>query len=72
MDRTTRQTCPWFGAHKTELGTAAIIAALGVGSGIALPEDQSMPYPHNRIIAVRRTLAQQNAALLVGVSGLVY
>ena len=40
--------------HKVELGTAAIIAVLGVGLGFALPEDQSMPHRFNRFITVRR------------------
>ena len=38
--------------HRVELGTAATVFVLGVGLGLALPEDQSMPYPYNRIITV--------------------
>ena len=50
-----QEACPRrsvVATHKFELGTAAVILALGVGLGFALPEDQSMPHPYNRIITV--------------------
>ena len=37
---------------KVELITAFAILALGIGVGLAVPEDQSMPHGFNRIITV--------------------
>ncbi len=54
MDPSTPSKNSFMAIHKVELGTAAIIAVLGVGLGLALPEDQSMPHRFNRIITVRR------------------
>ena len=54
MDSNTPSKVSFMAMHKVELGTATIIAVLGVGLGLALPEDQSMPHRFNRIITVRR------------------
>jgi len=54
MDSNNPSKGSFMTIHKVELGTAAIIAVLGVGLGLALPEDQSMPHRFNRIITVRR------------------
>lgn len=40
--------------NKVELTTAFVILVLGVGLGLALPEDQSMPHRFNRVITVIR------------------
>ena len=43
---------PFWITHRVELATAFIIAVLGITLGLVLPEDQSIPYPYNRIITV--------------------
>ncbi|DBA79809.1 TPA: hypothetical protein ACH3X1_008470 [Trebouxia sp. C0004] len=52
MDSNTPSKGSFMAIHKVELGTAAVIAVLGVGLGLALPEDQSVPHRFNRIITV--------------------
>ena len=57
QDQDARSKVPFLRAHKVELVTTLIIMVLGVGLGMALPEDQSMPHKFNRIITVRSCLA---------------
>ncbi|KAL0032185.1 hypothetical protein WJX77_009515 [Trebouxia sp. C0004] len=52
MDSNTPSKGSFMAIHKVELGTAAVIAVLGVGLGLALPEDQSVPHRFNRIITI--------------------
>lgn len=52
MEQNPQQSRSLLAMHRVELGTAATVFVLGVGLGLALPEDQSMPYPYNRIITI--------------------
>lgn len=53
MDPSSRSKSSFLRTHKVELGTAAVLLVLGIGLGLALPEDQSMPHQFNRVITVR-------------------
>ena len=53
MSSDAHEKASFLRTNKVEIFTACIIGLLGVGLGMALPEDQSMPHKFNRVIAVR-------------------
>lgn len=52
QDQAAQAKSYFLRAHKVEFTTGLVITVLGVGLGIALPEDQSMPHKFNRLISV--------------------
>ena len=52
MPQDMQRRVSFLQTNKVELTTAFVILVLGVGLGLALPEDQSMPHRFNRVITV--------------------
>lgn len=52
MPQDMQRKLSFLQTNKVELTTAFVILVLGVGLGLALPEDQSMPHRFNRTITV--------------------